>query len=64
MAGNGRVLTHTELLQEVWGDEYDGYETNVLWRTIDRLRNKLYAVSPEAEYIKVERGVGYKFVSH
>lgn len=63
MMNNGRVVTHIQLLQAVWGDEFGAYDTEVLWRTINRLRSKLSKISSVGWEIKVERGVGYKFIS-
>lgn len=52
----GRVLTREQLLDQVWGYEFDGYA-----RTVDthmhRLRHKLGRV---AEWIQTVRGVGYR----
>ncbi|WP_027369431.1 response regulator [Desulfovermiculus halophilus] len=52
----GRVLTREQLLDQVWGYEFDGYA-----RTVDthmhRLRHKL---GRAAEWIQTVRGVGYR----
>ncbi|MDZ7761192.1 MAG: response regulator [Desulfovermiculus sp.] len=52
----GRVLTREQLLDQVWGYEFDGYA-----RTVDthmhRLRHKL---GRAAERIQTVRGVGYR----
>ncbi|MFP4034533.1 MAG: response regulator [Desulfovermiculus sp.] len=52
----GRVLTREQLLDQVWGYEFDGYA-----RTVDthmhRLRHKLGRV---AESVQTVRGVGYR----
>jgi len=57
----GQVLTHAQLIHKVWGDSLSANE-NALWQTIKRLRQKLSEVSPDTEYITVEREVGYKFL--
>ena len=62
MINRGRFLTHTQLLRKVWGEEYSDNGTELLWQTIYRLRCKLTEISPDVEYIKVEREVGYKFL--
>jgi DNA-binding response OmpR family regulator len=62
MVNSGHVVTHVRLLQNVWGEEYSETDTEVLWRTINRLRNKLSKASSADGYIKVERGVGYQFL--
>jgi DNA-binding response OmpR family regulator len=62
MTNSGHVVTHIRLLQNVWGEEYSEADTEVLWRTMNRLRAKLAKSSSKFEYIKVERGVGYQFL--
>jgi DNA-binding response OmpR family regulator len=62
MVNSGHVVTHVRLLQNVWGEEYSETDTEVLWRTINRLRNKLSKAFSADGYIKVERGVGYQFL--
>ncbi|QJT08550.1 response regulator [Oceanidesulfovibrio marinus] len=53
----GRVQTRDQLLNTVWGYEFEGYA-----RTVDthvrRLRQKL---GPYASYVETVRGVGYRF---
>ena len=61
MAVNGHVVTHSRLIRKVWGDKPESKGVVVLWRTVDRLRSKLSEISPTSDYIKIERGVGYKF---
>ena len=61
MTGNGSVVTHAQILRKVWGDKSKLKSKVVLWKTIDRLRRKLYEISPSDEYIELERDVGYKF---
>jgi two-component system phosphate regulon response regulator PhoB len=55
--GQGRVQTRDQLLNTVWGYEFEGYA-----RTVDthvrRLRQKL---GPFADFIETVRGVGYRF---
>ena len=52
----GKVLTRNQLLDKVWGYQFDGYA-----RTVDthirRLRQK---IGPYAEWIETVRGVGYR----
>jgi two-component system, OmpR family, KDP operon response regulator KdpE len=55
----GQVLTHQQLLQEVWGAEYGG-ENHYLWVHIAHLRQKLEPDSKQPRYILTERGVGYR----
>lgn len=61
MSNNGYVVTHARLMRKVWGDKRKLRNTDVLWRTINRLRGKLYEIAPANKYIEIERGVGYKF---
>jgi DNA-binding response OmpR family regulator len=52
-------LTHSQILQEVWGQEYSG-ENHYLWVHIAHLRQKLEPDSKQPHYILTERGVGYR----
>lgn len=56
----GKVLTHTVLLQRVWGPEY-GEESEYLWAYMRRLRRKLEAEPDHPRYLITEPGVGYRF---
>jgi two-component system, OmpR family, KDP operon response regulator KdpE len=56
----GRVLTHRELLQQVWGPEY-GDETEYLRTFIRNLRRKLETDPGQPRYLLTEAGVGYRF---
>jgi DNA-binding response OmpR family regulator len=55
-----RVLTRSQILRAVWGDDYDGTE-----RTVDnfmvRLRDKIEADPSRPEHVQTVRGVGYRF---
>ena len=59
----GKVLSHTVLLQRVWGPEY-GEESDYLWAYIRRLRRKLESDPDHPRYILTEPGVGYRFTSN
>ena len=63
MANQGHFLTHSQILLKVWGSDYQDDGSGLLRRTISRLRRKLSKISPDCEYIKVEREVGYKFLT-
>jgi two-component system, OmpR family, copper resistance phosphate regulon response regulator CusR len=54
----GRVLSRTELLKEVWGIEFDP-ETNLVDVYIARLRRRLRSEGPG--WIVTVRGQGYRF---
>jgi DNA-binding response OmpR family regulator len=63
MVNRGRIMTYTQILHKVWGDEYSDNGLELLWRTVDRLRKKLIKSSGGREYIKTEHGTGYKYLS-
>ncbi len=60
MRHSGRVLTHRELLQRVWGSEY-GDETEYLRVYIRRLRHKIEADPLNPRHLLTEHGLGYRF---
>lgn len=55
----GRVLTHDQILQSVWGKEYSG-ETELLRSSIRHLRRKLGDDARHPKYITTEPQVGYR----
>lgn len=62
MATNrGRVLSHSELLKEVWGLEYCD-ERAYLRVFISQLRQKIETDPSRPEYILTEPRIGYRFV--
>jgi two-component system KDP operon response regulator KdpE len=56
----GQVLTHKQLLEKVWGPEYQA-ETQYLWVNVSRLRKKLEPTIDSPRYIHTQPGVGYVF---
>ena len=54
----GKVLTHRELLQRVWGPDYSG-ENTYLRTFIRHLRRKLEPDPAEPRFLRNELGVGY-----
>jgi DNA-binding response OmpR family regulator len=56
----GRVFSRTELLDEIWGADFDGYDHTVNTH-INRLRSKIEEEHGEPVYIKTVWGVGYRF---
>lgn len=55
-----QVFSRMQLLEAVWGYNYDGYEHTVNSH-INRLRNKLARSPGHPELVKTVWGVGYKF---
>jgi len=56
----GRLLTHSALLNEVWGPRYAD-DTRTLRTHIANLRRKIEPAG-ESRYIRTDAGVGYRFV--
>jgi len=57
---SGKVLTHTYLLNRIWGNEYRD-ELRYLHVFISRLRNKLRLDKDNQQMIESISGVGYRF---
>ena len=55
----GRVVTRTQILEHVWGYDFDP-TTNLVDVHVQRLRKKLFAPDRE-RFIETARGVGYRF---
>jgi two-component system KDP operon response regulator KdpE len=55
----GKVITHRQLLKEVWGPAY-GEQTNYLRVFMAQLRHKLEADPARPRYLLTEPGVGYR----
>ncbi len=60
IANAGRVVSRLELLKNVWGSEFEGYEHSVSI-AVSRLRSKLGDGADEPKFIHTVRGVGYRF---
>jgi len=58
----GKVLTHRQLLKEVWGPQ-QVQETHYLRVFMANLRRKLEADPAQPQYLLTEQGVGYRLVS-
>lgn len=56
----GKVLSHRDILQNVWGHEY-GNEVEYLRVYMGHLRQKVEAEPLKPKYIVTERGIGYRF---
>ena len=55
----GRVLTHNQLLRQVWGIGYES-ELHMLRVNLSNLRRKIEPDSTRPTYIQTEPGVGYR----
>lgn len=58
----GRVLTHQQLLKEVWGPG-SGNETHYLRVYLNQLRQKIEADAARPRYLLTEPGVGYRLAA-
>jgi two-component system KDP operon response regulator KdpE len=58
----GRVLTHRQLLKEVWGPGY-AERSHYLRVYMGQLRHKLEADPARPRFLQTEPGVGYRFVA-
>ena len=56
----GRILSHDQVLDNVWGYDYDGY-ANQIAVYMRRLRNKLETDPNNPTYLLTVRGLRYKF---
>lgn len=56
----GLLMTHGQLLSEVWGPEYAD-ATPVLRTHIANLRSKLQAGEQQGRFIRTDSGIGYRF---
>jgi two-component system alkaline phosphatase synthesis response regulator PhoP len=57
----GKSFTRQELLEQVWGYTFSGYEHTVTAH-INRLRIKIEADLDKPEYILTSWGIGYRFI--
>jgi two-component system, OmpR family, response regulator len=60
MRSPGRVFTRTQILEHVWGYDFDP-QTNVVDVYVRRLRSKV-DLNPNAPLIETIRGVGYRMM--
>jgi two-component system KDP operon response regulator KdpE len=56
----GKVLTHQQILKEVWGPSYQE-NAHYLRIYMSQLRQKLEADPTQPKYLMTESGVGYRF---
>ncbi len=61
IANSGRVLTHRQILREVWGPSHAG-DTHYLRVYMTGLRRKLESNPTLPRHLRTESGVGYRLV--
>ena len=59
-ANKGRVFTKKQIYTQVWGDDYDFDDSNIM-SFISKLRKKIEPDPERPFYIQTVRGVGYRF---
>jgi two-component system, OmpR family, KDP operon response regulator KdpE len=57
----GKVVTHRQLLKEVWGSAFE-QQTHYLRVYMQQLRNKIEAAPARPRYLRTEPGVGYRLL--
>lgn len=57
----GKAFTRQELLEQVWGYTFSGYEHTVTAH-VNRLRIKIEADLDQPEYLLTSWGIGYRFI--
>ena len=62
LANDGKVLTHRQLLLEVWGPGH-AQQGHYLKVYVNRLRQKLESNPTQPQFLLTETGVGYRFQS-
>jgi two-component system, OmpR family, KDP operon response regulator KdpE len=60
MQNRGVVVTHRQLIQQVWGSVYDN-ESRLLRVNISNMRRKIEKDPNQPKYILTELGIGYRF---
>jgi two-component system KDP operon response regulator KdpE len=55
----GKVLTHQQLIREVWGGNYEA-DSHLLRVNVSNLRRKIESDTLKPRYIITEPGVGYR----
>jgi two-component system KDP operon response regulator KdpE len=58
----GRVCTHRQLLEEVWGPEYRT-EAHYVRLYMSQLRHKIEADPAQPRYVRTETGIGYRLMT-
>lgn len=55
----GKVLTHRQILQAVWGADY-GAEVEYVWTHVRRIRRRIEPDPTHPRYLLTESGTGYR----
>jgi two-component system KDP operon response regulator KdpE len=55
----GKVLTHQQLIKEVWGETYEA-DSHLLRVNVSNLRRKIETDPVRPQHIVTEPGVGYR----
>ena len=58
----GRLMTHSDLLREVWGPAYEG-DTALLRAHVANLRHKIEPEPSKPRYLTTDPRVGYRFAA-
>ncbi len=58
----GRLVTQRQLLQQVWGPQYER-ETNYLRVHLAAIRKKLEPQASRPRYFVTDPGIGYRFIT-
>jgi two-component system KDP operon response regulator KdpE len=61
VSNHGKVLTHKDLLNNIWGPEY-GNEAEYVRVFVNQLRHKIEDDPSNPQYILTEPRVGYRFI--
>lgn len=62
MANRGRIMQYEQILDQIWGDDYNG-SFKQIYDHVGRLCRKLEAIPGEHQYIECRKGVGYRFLT-
>jgi two-component system KDP operon response regulator KdpE len=63
MASSGRVLTHQQILRQVWGPRHS-LEMNYLRVYMKKLRHKIEPEPARPKYLVNEPGIGYRLMTN
>jgi two-component system KDP operon response regulator KdpE len=57
----GKVLTHNQILREVWGQAYED-STHTLRVHMGMVRQKIEADPARPKFVRTETGIGYRLM--